>query len=486
MKKEKFKYLYSFKYKNKKYIYLVSKNCPFYFLEYIPEKNNFDYPNIETFKELYNKFYSDNNVLSFDLKFELLKLKEKLTSMTIELPPFIRTASGLISIAMVLSMCGCSQTNEMLEITEPTSSIVETQDKSKEIYEYFKQYNMEVIDKDYDGNDYIFVQDFINSKNKHQITLQNFNEFRQYNQMEFIPTWQDVIEAFKGNQNIDDEKKSIILEGINNLMQKEELQGMDLSVLYVNAKRMSLRYITSDEMINDVNRDSVYAYFDPTTGEVTLPSDKPLAHFEFIHEVLGHGALAYRDETEDTLTVFDCTNYLMLPTDERYTGYSVGVMVSEGGANMIAHLATDDYSVSNFYELYEEELRTISALCDVSLGELFNHKGIAMYDLMYKNGINTPIEYIFYMDGIYKGQLYCEFSDLMERLLVDATEEEFTSATSEMQDAIISSTVQIIRDSYFNTKDELSYAYPGGTINYNFEETVNDYQENMNQLRSSK
>ena len=109
-----------------------------------------------------------------------------------------------------------------------------------------------------------------------------------------------------------------------------------------------------------------------------------------------------------------------------------------------------------------------------------------MYDLMYKNGINTPIEYIFYMDGIYKGQLYCEFSDLMERLLVDATEEEFTSATPEMQDAIISSTVQIIRDSYFNTKDELSYAYPGGTINYNFEETVNDYQENMNQLRSSK
>ena len=34
MKKEKFKYLYSFRYNDKQYIYLVSKNYPFYFLEY--------------------------------------------------------------------------------------------------------------------------------------------------------------------------------------------------------------------------------------------------------------------------------------------------------------------------------------------------------------------------------------------------------------------------------------------------------------------
>ena len=32
--------------------------------------------------------------------------------------------------------------------------------------------------------------------------------------------------------------------------------------------------------------------------------------FEFIHEVLGHGTLAYREETDDSLVVFDCTNYL--------------------------------------------------------------------------------------------------------------------------------------------------------------------------------
>ena len=46
MNKEKFKYLYSFKYNNKEYIYLISKNYPFYFLEYNLFKDNFDYPDI--------------------------------------------------------------------------------------------------------------------------------------------------------------------------------------------------------------------------------------------------------------------------------------------------------------------------------------------------------------------------------------------------------------------------------------------------------
>ena len=229
-----------------------------------------------------------------------------------------------------------------------------------------------------------------------------------------------------------------------------------------------------------------YAYFEASSGIVYLPNDQPFQKFPFIHEVLGHGSLAYREETENSLIVFDCTNYLMLPNDNRYTGYSVGVMVSEGGANMIAHLATQDYSVSTFYELYEEELRVIADLCNVSIGQLFNHKGISLYDLMYKNGISTPVEYIFKMDGIYKGQLYCEFSYLMERLFVDATEEEFLNSKEEQQDEIVRETIKIIRDSHFKQKEEFNFDYPGGTINYNFEESAKKYEENMNNLRGNK
>ena len=59
MEKESFKYLYSFKYNNKEYIYLVSKNHPFYFLEYNFIKKTFDYPDIDTFKEIYRRFYSN-------------------------------------------------------------------------------------------------------------------------------------------------------------------------------------------------------------------------------------------------------------------------------------------------------------------------------------------------------------------------------------------------------------------------------------------
>ena len=480
MKKESFKYLYSFKYNNKEYIYLISKNYPFYFLEYNSVTNNFDYPNIDTFKQLYSKFYSSDNTLYFNIK----KIKETLHNKNINITPLIRTTSGLLSIALALSMCGCTQTNEINNTSNIESSvIVKTQDKSQEIYNYFKSYNMDVIDKEYDGNDYIFVKEFINSNNKHQITLQNYDEFRAFNNINFIPTWDDVIEAFQNNKNIDIDKKSIILDCINNARNCKELKDIDLSVLYVNAQRMNFKYLSSEELNNNVNSNSAYAYFDTVSGTVFLPSDKPLEKFEFIHEVLGHGTLAYRKETENSLIVFDCTNYLMLPTDNRYTGFSVGTMVSEGGANIIAHLATNDYNVSTFYELYEEELRVIADLCNISIGELFNYKGIDLYDLMYKNGINTPVEYIFKMDGISNGILYCEFSDLMERLFVDATEEKFMNASKDIQNEIIQTTIEIIKDSYFKDKKELNFDYTGGTINYNFEESANNYEEKMNQLK---
>lgn len=487
MKKEIFNYLYSFKYKNKEYIYLISKNYPFYFLEYNSTTNTFDYPDINTFKELYNKFSSSDNILTFDVKSEIKKLREMLCNMNINITPFVKTTSGLLSLVMVLSMCGCNQvSNTTTQNNSESSAIVEMQDKSQEIYNYFKSYNMDVLDKEYDGNDYIFVRDFINSNNKHQITLDSFDEFRKYNSLDFIPTYDDIIRAFQENKSIDDEKRNIILECINNMRNSNELKEMDLSVLYVNAKRMKFQYLSDEDMINAVNRDSVYAYFDTVSGIVYLPKDKPLKKFEFIHEVLGHGSLAYRDETENSLTVFDCTNYLMLPADNRYTGYSVGIMISEGGANMIAHLATNDYSVDTFYELYEEELRVIANLCNVSIGELFNHKGISIYDLMYKNGINTPVEYIFKMDGIYKGQLYCEFSDLMERLFIDATEEKIINAPKDKQDEIIQNTINIIRNSYFRDKEELHFEYPGGTINYNFENSVSAYEDSINQIRHTK
>ncbi len=486
MKKENFKYLYSFKYNNKEYIYLISKNYPFYFLEYNSTTNNFYYPDINIFKELYRKFYSNDTLLSFDIKSNLKKIKETLCNMNIEITPMIRTTSGLLSIILALSMCGCNEINSDNQSNNESIESIERQDKSEEIYNYFKNYNMEVIDKEYDNNDYIFVEDFVNSNNKHQITIPNHDEFRKFKNIDFIPTWDDIIKTFKNNENIDNDKKDIILDCINNMRNSEELKNIDLSVLYANAKRMKFQYLSSEEMINTMNKDSVYAYFDTVSGVVYLPSDKPLEKFEFIHEVLGHGTLSYREETENSLIVFDCTNYLMLPTDNNYMGYSVGIMVSEGGANMIAHLATNDYSVSSFYELYEEELRVIAELCNVSIGELFNHKGISLYDLMYKNGINTPVEYIFKMDSIYKGQLYCEFSDLMERLLIDATEEKFINSNDNKQEEIIRDTIKIIRNSYFKEKKELHFDYTSGSINYNFEESANKYEESMNQLKGSK
>lgn len=482
MKKENFKYLYSFRFNGKEYIYLISKNYPFYFLEYNAATKSFDYPDIDTFKELYGKFYSHDTLLSFDIKDDLKKAKKILCDVKFDITPLIRTTSGLLSIALVLSMCGCKQTNENNPSSTESVAVVENVDKNQEIYDYFKGYDMDVINREYDGNDYIFVEDFLNSNNRRQVTIHSFEEFRKFKQLDFIPTWDDVIAAFQDNENIDEDKKEKILGGIANLKDCEDLKTLDLSVLYVNAKRMNLQYLTPEEMTNSVSRESVYAFFDTVSGTVYLPKDEPIKTFEFIHEVLGHGALAYREETDDSLVIFDCTNYLMLPTDGRYTGYSVGIMVSEGGANMIAHMATQDHTTRMFYELYEEELRVIAELCDVSIGELFNHKGISLYDLMYQNGIDTPVEYIFKMDAIYRGKMYCEFSDLMERLFVDATEEKIRSASKSEQEEIIRATIAIIQNSYFKDEKELHFDYDGGSIDYNFEESAAEYEDNISRL----
>ena len=186
MKKEKFKYLYSFKYNNKDYIYLISKNFPFYFLEYHSDTNKYDYPDIDTFKELYNKFYSNNGKLHFNIKNDLVKIKKALLNINIDITPLIKTTSGLLSLALVLSMCGCMQTGDINSTNNDTNiENIETQDKKQEIYNYFKKYNMDVTAKEYDGNDYIFVNDFINNDNKHQITLQNFDEFRKFKNINF-------------------------------------------------------------------------------------------------------------------------------------------------------------------------------------------------------------------------------------------------------------------------------------------------------------
>ena len=74
----------------------------------------------------------------------------------------------------------------------------------------------------------------------------------------------------------------------------------------------------------------------------------------------------------------------------------------------------------------------------------------------------------------------------MERLFVDATEEKILNANEVQQEEIIRSTISIIMDSYFKDKKELSFDYVGGNINYNFEESANQYEETINQIRGGK
>ena len=44
-------------------------------------------------------------------------------------------------------------------------------------------------------------------------------------------------------------------------------------------------------------------------------------------------------------------------------------------------------------------------------------------------------------------------------------------------------TLQNIRDSHFKDQGEMHFDYVGGSINYNFEESAQEYEANMNKLK---
>ena len=74
----------------------------------------------------------------------------------------------------------------------------------------------------------------------------------------------------------------------------------------------------------------------------------------------------------------------------------------------------------------------------------------------------------------------------MECLFRDATEEDFVRADSKKQDEIIRDTVAIIKNSHFKDKGGLHFKHSTGSIDYMFDDVANDYEQDMNSLRTSK
>ena len=469
----KFKYLYSFKYKGKDYIFLTSKEYPFYFAEYDKNTKKTIVPDIGIFLELHDLYQKD---AFLSVKDKLYNIKSILEKRWVEAKPLVRTTSGVLTLSLALSLCGCTQIP--LPPKEETSISVSQED---ELTNYFLSHGIHIDRKNYNGDEYIFVKDCVGSSGVKQITLSSLEEFRAFKNMEEVPTYEMVYDAFKNNINIPDEEKEVILESLLNMQNSKELEELDLSVLYFNAKRMSIKKIPFDLLKEKVNNESVYAFFETSTGDVYIPSDIPFEKFEFIHEVLGHGTLAYREKIDDNLYIYDGTNQLMFPTEDRYTGYSLGKTFSEGGANIIARCAVKDDNTKTFYQLFEEELRLIAEACHVSIGELLNYRGESFYDLMYQNYVNYPVKYMIESDLVFNGIVNTEFSTLLETLLLDATYEDYVASDEAKKEDIISSTMDIIRNSNF--KEGLEFSYPDGTIYYDPEKSALNYKEKMEKVK---
>ena len=127
--------------------------------------------------------------------------------------------------------------------------------------------------------------------------------------------------------------------------------------------------------------------------------------------------------------------------------------------------------------------------CKIDIyNEVDEYKLIANYKIYYKNTEVLKIEkdekYI--SDNEKTLEYFNEYKKLEHENLNNLYGEVLYNISDSENEVIIKSTIDIINDSYFKDKEELNYSYNGGTINYNFKESVETYEENMNNLKGNK
>lgn len=385
------------------------------------------------------------------LKSKLVRNGKKDRLHKLKLIPKIIHKGGLIPLAAALVLSGCAK-----EVNETGDNM---HDK---IINMGKEQGMEIVFPEYETEIPFVRQRYVNEFGADTLYCNGIEEFKREVGITTSPSHEDVIEAFKNNKTIPDDYLKMIVKNIENM--KEKMPDLDLSALYCNAKRMKFVPINSEGASNYLKNSETPAAFNILTGEVYYnPQNKELDEFSIIHEVLGHGSIEclYEKEDKKVYTGF-YSDLLVAKSDGEklyYTPYSVGIMYTEGAADMIARTITGQTQLS-IYNFAEEELRIISSLTDSSISELINSRGIGFYERMKKCNIDEPVIYIMQTDNIYRdystGKMAAggnAIRNIYEGLVIDAAEEDITNNG----DKNIKGYIDILTDTYFDEGVELYY-----------------------------
>jgi len=355
---------------NKKFLVLFNKINGMYFLEITD--NGYDYPTLEEFmklKKIYNPFRGNAYYTKMNVK-PLVKFKNKLVS-------------AILVGTMLFCMTGCS--NEQSTLKYLTESGVTISDGLTEDDNIFF---ITGIDFENSKSEELFGEiepDFKYSYNE-TVTI---NEFTKRLGIE-NKTYNDVIEVLKLNPNIDDNIKTILEEGINNL--RDSNFDINLGLLYYNIKDLKIVYS------NSLVTKGAIAVFNENNREVSVLDKLDQTKYEnvyktvMIHEVIGHGSTSAYSED---LKILCGPETLMILADESgkiTSTLGFGNAFKEGLAELITCRATNKkMTCQDFYSTESYMVQLISELYDIPLSEMADIGIEKLASKLEKEGIDDAI-----------------------------------------------------------------------------------------------
>lgn len=464
-----YKFLANINYKGERFKILSNKNHMKYFLR-ILDDGTLLYPTLEEFSELDKIFNSKSKSMYFiNKKDSISKASTKdYYGKIYKLIPKIIHNGTLISLASAMLLVGCAQDITIDDFIiqndatyeEDESRTTETDQNcivTTEISEKYILDNSNVETDILPGEIYV-----VRSRNDgRQIFCKDMDEFRKHVDVK-NPTFDDVRAAIKNNENIPDNYKEWLNEGIDNL--EVNLSDMDLVVLYYNISRMNCISKTSEEIKADTGVAMAGAYFDYRDASVVI-NDDTVNKWTFLHEALGHASTEVNidDKIIKSTRIYcisltkDGDGNLAKDDEGKYIAeeFFWGNGIEEGKADLLTQIATGEPVESAAYEVELEELRIFMETTGLTLEELINGGTEVLINAMHDNDIGNPGDYIDSLEIVCKVEQNCDLSmidsinisDDITRYILDFCDDKIERGESKKD--VIKKVTDIINNSDF-------------------------------------
>lgn len=301
----------------------------------------------------------------------------------------------LIPFSLMVTLSGCSMAKSDVALANVSiaagifKDAEELIEETQEINYYFKSWGYKC--SNLDGNYYRLKEDL----NTNTYYCDSIEEFRKFVDVK-NPTYDDVKEAIRTNENINDKYKEWLLTGVNNL--ENSCNDFDLTILYYNINRLIIMERSSEEMYSIIG--SSGANFDYINGIVNIDISN-VTPYVLCHEVFGHG-LSDAVIEKDGKSIFYMPSFSTIYMDldnADYRFHNLGLSLEEGKADLISDIATNTHG-GGPYDMEAEQLRIFLEMTDITLADFSNKGVLFLIKSMIKNDIDEPIDYILSVDGI--------------------------------------------------------------------------------------